>query len=561
MCNGEWDGNTAGNREEDWVRRARSGDREAFGELVRLHRARAFGWARSMAGDPHLAEDVVQDALMRAFLRMGTLLDESRFVPWLKKIVHNEARMKLRRGGPHGREHPFSGMKIEGNTHGLDPSDLEDVINWLSLRRDRDEPGMDPEVAILQRENLEMIRVVLRCLNRRERALFEAYFFKQLSPGEIAELLSMSRGHVYTSLHRVKEKVRREGFRLEIRPYLQIRKEQGLMSKKRLHPPQPGGSWNSFVGALREALGYTEGKSYSLIDLMGYTGQAFRIQVHPEDVDVAGPTAYLWKRVMEKGLANIGVQMGYCGSEIPNYEPPSAQETMDAIRMIHRSVDRGVPVIGWDLFISEFGLIYGYDDEKEVLDAVDLEARRGLPYDRLGRGKLKELALVTIDSRERVEPKAALRGALQMALEHGEGKEPAMPGYVQGTAAYASWAEAFKSGSVDPFGNAYNAAVYSDARQFATHFLLMWSSTCPERQANPQEQLLLARAAACYAQVGEALTELRTLFPFPSGGDPADPGKAQAAVKLLEKAKEAETEGLHLLEELSGNLVEEGNIK
>lgn len=81
MSNGDRIGNPAGDREKDWVRRACSGDREAFGELVRLHRARAFGWARSMAGDPHLAEDVVQDALVRAFLQMGSLLDEIRVIP------------------------------------------------------------------------------------------------------------------------------------------------------------------------------------------------------------------------------------------------------------------------------------------------------------------------------------------------------------------------------------------------------------------------------------------------------------------------------------------------
>lgn len=536
--------------EQEWVRRARGGDREAFGELVRLHRARAFGWARSMAGDPHLAEDVVQDALVRAFLQMGSLLDESRFLPWLKRIVHNEVRMKLRRGGPHGRERPFGGMKMKGESHGPDPSNLEDILNWLSLRREREEPGSDPEALFLRRELLETVRLVLRCLNRRERTMFEAFFFRQLSPGEIAELLSMSRGHVYTSLHRIKEKVRREGFRLEIRPYLKKRKEQGQMSKKKLHPPQPEGSWNSFVSALGEALRYTEGESYSLIELMGYTGQAFRIQVHPGDVDVAGPTAYLWKRVMERGLSGIGVRMGYCGPEIPSYEPPSAWETTDALRRIHQSVDRGVPVIGWDLFIPEFGLIYGYDDEKEELDAVDPKARRSLPYDRLGRGKLKELALVTIDGRERVEPKTALRGALQMALEHGEGKEPAMPGYVQGIAAYSAWIQAFQKGGVDPFGNAYNAAVYADARQYATQFLLMWSATCPERPTAPQEQLLLARAATCYARVAESLVELQTLFPFPSGGHPTGPEEARVAVKLLKAAREAESEGLHLLGEL-----------
>jgi hypothetical protein len=78
----------------------------------------------------------------------------------------------------------------------------------------------------------------------------------------------------------------------------------------------------------------------------------------------------------------------------------------------------------------------------------------------------------------------------------------------------------------------------------------MWSATCPERPTAPQEQLLLARAATCYARVAESLVELQTLFPFPSGGHPTGPEEARVAVKLLKAAREAESEGLHLLGEL-----------
>ncbi|AFC28221.1 ECF subfamily RNA polymerase sigma-24 subunit [Paenibacillus mucilaginosus 3016] len=47
--------------EKELVERARSGDREAFGELVRMHRARALGWAGSLTRDAHMAEDIVDD--------------------------------------------------------------------------------------------------------------------------------------------------------------------------------------------------------------------------------------------------------------------------------------------------------------------------------------------------------------------------------------------------------------------------------------------------------------------------------------------------------------------
>lgn len=88
--------------------RARYGDQEAFGELIRRHRAKVFGWASTLANDSFLAEDIVQDALIRAFLHIGQLLDTDRFVPWLQSIVRNQAYMKLRRGGPYRKEKPFS---------------------------------------------------------------------------------------------------------------------------------------------------------------------------------------------------------------------------------------------------------------------------------------------------------------------------------------------------------------------------------------------------------------------------------------------------------------------
>jgi RNA polymerase sigma factor (sigma-70 family) len=93
---------------DDWmftdqalVEQARHGDQEAFGELVRRHRAKAFGWAASITRDDFTAEDIVQDALIRAFLHLSKLLDSTRFVPWLQRIVYNQAYTKLRRGGPY----------------------------------------------------------------------------------------------------------------------------------------------------------------------------------------------------------------------------------------------------------------------------------------------------------------------------------------------------------------------------------------------------------------------------------------------------------------------------
>ncbi len=121
--------------DHELVARAREGDPDAFGELVRRHRARAIGVAKTLTQDPHMAEDIVQEALVKAFLKLGTLVDEGRFAPWLSRIVRNEAYMKLRRGGPHGKERPFAAWTGFPN-RGIARTNESHAMADLSARRE-----------------------------------------------------------------------------------------------------------------------------------------------------------------------------------------------------------------------------------------------------------------------------------------------------------------------------------------------------------------------------------------------------------------------------------------
>src|SRR5688500_10581729 len=73
------------------VARALSGDREAFGELVRTHRRAAHGIALAALGDPTDAEDVCHEAFIVALERLVDCRDHSRFAPWFCRIVRNRA--------------------------------------------------------------------------------------------------------------------------------------------------------------------------------------------------------------------------------------------------------------------------------------------------------------------------------------------------------------------------------------------------------------------------------------------------------------------------------------
>lgn len=81
----------SGSRDAGLVERARRGDRDAFELLVRRHLRAAHAVARRMTGDPHDAEDVCQEAFVRALERIEHCQRPEAFRGWLLTIVRNTA--------------------------------------------------------------------------------------------------------------------------------------------------------------------------------------------------------------------------------------------------------------------------------------------------------------------------------------------------------------------------------------------------------------------------------------------------------------------------------------
>ena len=78
------------------IERARQGDTASYGELVRRHQEAAFRVAYLVTGDAAEAEDVAQEAFVRAYRSLDRFRTGSPFRPWLLKIVTNEARTRNR---------------------------------------------------------------------------------------------------------------------------------------------------------------------------------------------------------------------------------------------------------------------------------------------------------------------------------------------------------------------------------------------------------------------------------------------------------------------------------
>src|SRR2546422_6006907 len=85
--------------DEEIVERILGGDTALFELLMRRHNQRLYRVTRAIVGDAGEAEDVIQDAYVRAFEHLGQFAGRARFSTWLTRIAVHEAFARLRRRG------------------------------------------------------------------------------------------------------------------------------------------------------------------------------------------------------------------------------------------------------------------------------------------------------------------------------------------------------------------------------------------------------------------------------------------------------------------------------
>src|SRR5271169_2126833 len=87
--------------EAQLIKRVCAGDREAFYQLVRPYERMLYATAISVTKNSADAEEVAQEAVLKAFLNLASFRGEAKFSTWLVQITYNEAKMKLRKARPH----------------------------------------------------------------------------------------------------------------------------------------------------------------------------------------------------------------------------------------------------------------------------------------------------------------------------------------------------------------------------------------------------------------------------------------------------------------------------
>lgn len=111
-----------GEDESDLLSRARKGDANAFGALVRLHQRRVYAAALHVTGNHSDADDVTQEAFVRAYRGLASFDGRSDFFTWLYRIAVNTALNRLRstkRAGALATAGATEAAQVGGRPEGL----------------------------------------------------------------------------------------------------------------------------------------------------------------------------------------------------------------------------------------------------------------------------------------------------------------------------------------------------------------------------------------------------------------------------------------------------------
>ncbi|RWC30900.1 RNA polymerase sigma factor [Mesorhizobium sp.] len=170
------------------VRRALARDGDAFRTIIKTHNQRLYRIARGVMRNDSEAEDIVQEAYVRAFANLDAFRGDSSLATWLSRIVINEALGSLRK---------------RRKTVALPENPQAEIIRFPL------NPSDDPERTMAQRQILQLVERATDSLPDVYRTVFMARVIEGLSIEETADLLGVRPQTVKTRLHRARALVRK----------------------------------------------------------------------------------------------------------------------------------------------------------------------------------------------------------------------------------------------------------------------------------------------------------------------------------------------------------------
>jgi RNA polymerase sigma-70 factor, ECF subfamily len=176
--------------EPQLVERVRCGDHEAFYELVRPHERGIYLAALSIVNNDADAEEVAQEAILKAFKAIGRFRGEAKFSTWIIQIAINEARMRRRKD----RRHLYE--SLDEPVTGKDEGDYipRDFADWREI----------PSEALENSRLREALKKAMASLPEKYRQVLILRDVEHLNISETAKLMRISEAAVKTRLLRAR---------------------------------------------------------------------------------------------------------------------------------------------------------------------------------------------------------------------------------------------------------------------------------------------------------------------------------------------------------------------
>ena len=176
--------------DEDVIARVRAGEIDLFEILMRRYNQRVYRLARAVLRNDGEAEDVVQDAWVRAYSHLGQFAGRAAFSTWISRIALHEAWARVR------RRSRFAAV-------------LPDAAGETPEMKQAS-PDLDPEGAALNGQVRSLLESVIEGLPATYRTVFVLRDIEELSTAETAASLDVTEETVKTRLHRARAVLRRE---------------------------------------------------------------------------------------------------------------------------------------------------------------------------------------------------------------------------------------------------------------------------------------------------------------------------------------------------------------
>lgn len=175
------------------IKQVLKGDQDAFAEIVEIYSNSIYQLGYRMLGNRHEAEDIAQEAFIRAYVNIKSFNQDLKFSTWLFRIATNLCIDRIRKKKPD--------YYLDAEVSGTDGLTMYSQLSSNSPL---------PETELESLELQESVQKEILKLPEKYRSVIVLKYIEELSLNEISEILDLPLGTVKTRIHRGREALRQQ---------------------------------------------------------------------------------------------------------------------------------------------------------------------------------------------------------------------------------------------------------------------------------------------------------------------------------------------------------------